>query len=70
MDAFTRRTAYYTNIAPGEYTFRVIGCNNDGIWNEEGASVRIKLLPAFWETLWFRIIMGIFGAFLIYLFFI
>ena len=52
----TRRYASYTNLPGGEYVFRVKGSNNDGIWNEEGISVRITITPPFWETLWFRIL--------------
>jgi ligand-binding sensor domain-containing protein/two-component sensor histidine kinase len=50
-------TAVYTNLNPGSYTFKVIGSNNDGIWNEEGASLNIIILPPFWQTLWFRLIL-------------
>ena len=53
VDAGTRRIAYYNNIKPRTYTFRVIGCNNDGVWNETGASVSFVLLPHFWQTTWF-----------------
>ena len=52
-----RREATYTNLNPGEYTFRVKGSNNDGIWNEEGTSIRITITPPFWQTLWFRFIL-------------
>ena len=52
----TRRYASYTNLPGGEYVFRVKGSNNDGIWNEEGISVRITITPPFWETWWFRIL--------------
>lgn len=48
------RFATYTNLNPGEYTFRVKASNNDGIWNEEGTSLNIKIIPAFWQTWWFR----------------
>lgn len=48
------RNAYYTNIPPGEYTFRVKATNNDGLWNEEGASIKIIIVPPFWMTWWFR----------------
>ena len=48
------RNAYYTNIPPGEYTFRVKASNNDGLWNEEGASIKIIIVPPFWMTWWFR----------------
>jgi signal transduction histidine kinase/CheY-like chemotaxis protein len=53
----TRRFATYTNMDPGDYVFRVIGSNNDGIWNEEGTSVRITVTPPWWGTMWFRISM-------------
>lgn len=52
----TRRYASYTNLDPGDYVFRVKGSNNDGIWNEEGISVNIKIIPPFWHTWWFRIL--------------
>lgn len=48
------RTAHYTNIDPGEYVFRVKGSNNDGVWNEEGTSVKIIITPPWWQTWWFR----------------
>ena len=50
--AGTQRTALYTNLPPGEYTFRVKGTNNDGIWNEEGASIKIIMRPPPWKTWW------------------
>ena len=49
----TRRYASYTNLAPGEYTFRVKASNNDGVWNEDGARVRVVIAPPFWQTGWF-----------------
>jgi PAS domain S-box-containing protein len=49
-----RALAYYTNLDPGAYTFRVIASNNDGVWNERGDSVRITITSPWWETLWFR----------------
>ncbi len=55
----TRRVAYYTNIAPGRYTFRVQASNNHGVWNEEGASLSIALAPFFYETLWFYGVSGL-----------
>ena len=48
----SRHFTTYTNLPAGEYTFRVIASNNDGLWNEEGASVKIKILPAPWFTWW------------------
>lgn len=52
-DAGARRTAYYTNIPPGQYTFRVQAANNDGIWNRDGAALSFELSPHFYQTLWF-----------------
>lgn len=51
--AGTRRVAYYTNIPPGEYTFRVTACNNDGVWNETGASLVLRQRPFVYQTVWF-----------------
>jgi ligand-binding sensor domain-containing protein len=53
-DAGSRRTAYYTHLPPGSYKFRVIACNEDGVWNEAGASLPIRLDPRFYQTGWFR----------------
>jgi ligand-binding sensor domain-containing protein/signal transduction histidine kinase len=52
-EAGTAREASYTNLRPGRYAFRVRACNNDGVWNEEGASVRFHLQPRFHQTAWF-----------------
>lgn len=46
------RKVTYTNLDPGNYTFRVIASNNDGFWNEEGAQLKIVVLPPFWKTTW------------------
>lgn len=64
-----RRFASYTNLDPGEYVFRVIGSNNDGAWNEKGASIRIKINPPFWKTWWFRLLAVITAILLIAAFF-
>lgn len=45
-------TVSYTNLNPGTYTFRVKASNHDGIWNDEGASIRITILPPPWKTWW------------------
>ena len=55
-EAGTRRNATYTNIPPGEYTFRVKAANSDGVWNEEGKFIHITIHPPWWETVWFRIL--------------
>jgi PAS domain S-box-containing protein len=61
------RQVQYTNLAPGHYTFRVIACNNDGVWNEAGASLALSVLPAYYQTNWFRALcvaafLGLLGA--------
>ncbi|MBN2357234.1 response regulator, partial [candidate division KSB1 bacterium] len=50
--AGTRRYVNYTNLAPGHYIFRVRGTNNDGVWNEEGAHLRIFIATPFYKTWW------------------
>ncbi len=48
----SRRFVTYTNLDPGEYSFRVKGSNNDGIWNEAGTSIKVIILPPWWLTYW------------------
>ena len=48
------RTVTYSYIPPGHYTFRVIACNNDGVWNPDGHSLALTLQPFFWQTWWFQ----------------
>jgi len=59
IDAQTRRTAYYSHIPPGNYTFKVLAANRDGVWNEVGASVTLSVLPPFWQTWWFLVLAAI-----------
>jgi len=69
IEAGDRRTAYYTNIPPGDYKFTVLACNNDGVWNTDGASRAFTLNPFFYQTRWFLIVSlltAIGGIFLIY----
>jgi signal transduction histidine kinase/ligand-binding sensor domain-containing protein/CheY-like chemotaxis protein len=54
-----KREASYTNLDPGKYIFRVKASNNDGYWNEEGASITIVILPPFTETLLFRFLVAL-----------
>ncbi|MCP4154840.1 MAG: response regulator [bacterium] len=63
-----RRFASYINIPPGEYTFLVKGSNNDDIWNNKGTALKIKIIPPYWQTNWFRVLLGSFLLFLAYLF--
>ena len=66
-----RRTAYYTNLPPGDYVFKVQAANNDGIWNTKPAYVRINQQAYFYQTTWFYVLLALalvgFGAFLYYL---
>ncbi len=50
VDAGPRRVAYYTNLPPGKYSFRVIAANDDGVWNQQGAGVNLELEPRFYQT--------------------
>jgi hypothetical protein len=54
VDAGHKRQANYTGLGPGEYHFRVIAANGDGVWNREGAVMTITIKPWFWQTWWFR----------------
>jgi signal transduction histidine kinase/ligand-binding sensor domain-containing protein/DNA-binding response OmpR family regulator len=59
-------TAYYTNLDPGEYTFRVRGTSGDGVWNEEGASLKIIITPPWWKTGWAYSLYALFILSMIY----
>ncbi len=52
-EAGTRRTAFYPQLSPGDYTFRVIAANSDNVWNESGAIIKINVKPPFYRTYWF-----------------
>ncbi|HEX3627200.1 MAG TPA: two-component regulator propeller domain-containing protein [Verrucomicrobiae bacterium] len=56
VDMGTKRLATYSYIPPGDYSFQVTACNNDGVWNQEGASMTFRVLPYFWQTAWFRLV--------------
>ena len=56
LEAGTKRIVNYNYVPPGQYTFRVIACNNDDVWNEAGASITFGVRPYFWQTLWFRVL--------------
>jgi len=55
-DGEGRREAFFTHLGPAGYTFRVIACNNDGVWNEVGAALNFSVAPAWFQTVWFRTI--------------
>jgi len=58
-DVGSKRVATYNYIPPGNYSFQVIACNNDGVWNNAGASLKFEVLPYFWQTTWFRVFGGL-----------
>jgi signal transduction histidine kinase len=63
-DAGSDRVVRYPKLPHGEYLFRVIAANEDGVWNEAGATLAIVVEPAFWQTWWFRslAVVGLVGA--------
>ncbi len=61
------RKVTFTNLNPGEYVFSVIGSSNESVWNEKGATVRIIILPPFWQTWWFRSLVAFLVITMIYL---
>ncbi|MBD9478966.1 sensor histidine kinase [Pseudoxanthomonas sp. PXM02] len=67
QDAGTRRTAFYNDPGPGAYVFRVVAANNDGVWNEVGASLPIVIAPRYYQTPWFRALSIILGVSLLWI---
>ena len=65
QDVGNRRQAFYTNLPPRTYRFRVIASNNNGIWNETGDSLDFSIAPAYYQTTWFKLLCG--AAFLLLL---
>jgi signal transduction histidine kinase/ligand-binding sensor domain-containing protein len=62
----TRRQAFYTDLAPGTYRFRVVACNNSGVWNETGDVATFVVEPAFYQTIWFKTLLAIAAAVLLW----
>jgi signal transduction histidine kinase/DNA-binding response OmpR family regulator/ligand-binding sensor domain-containing protein len=62
------RMAYYTKLKPGNYTFKLMSTNNDGVWSEEPASLSISIKPPLWKTTWAYIIYFVTAMFVIFLF--
>lgn len=64
QEAGIRRQAFYTNLRPGNYRFRVIASNNDGVWNQQGASLDFSIAPTFFQTQWFLwlCVLAVIGA--------
>ena len=55
IEAGQERNVRYTHLAPGNYTFQVLACNNDGVWNTTGTTLAVIVQPQFYQTLWFRV---------------
>jgi signal transduction histidine kinase len=53
VDAGNRRVAYFPHLPGGEYVFRVIAANSDGVWNQEGVAINVTVIPPFWQRPWF-----------------
>jgi len=66
----TRRQANYSNLGPWQYRFRVLACNNDGVWNESGATLDFSVAPAFYQTMWFQILCWVSGGAMLWLFYL
>jgi len=62
----TRRQAFYSDLRPGRYRFRVIACNNDDVWNEAGDTLDFIVTPAWFQTSWFRILCVVSGVFIVW----
>ena len=56
QDAGNRRQAFYTDLPPRNYRFRVVACNNSGVWNEAGTFLDFSVAPAYYQTIWFRML--------------
>lgn len=70
QEAGSRRSAFYTNLRPGTYKFQATACNNSGIWNNQGAEFTFVLLPAWYQTIWFRFLSVLLVALLRYAFYL
>ncbi|MFZ0706983.1 MAG: two-component regulator propeller domain-containing protein [Candidatus Korobacteraceae bacterium] len=65
-DVGNRRQAFYTNLPPRNYRFRVIACNNSGVWNEQGASLDFSVAAAYYQTNWFLALCAVAFLALVY----
>lgn len=62
QDVQGRREAFYTNLQPGSYRFRVLASNEDGVWNGDGATLQLEIPPSFTQTPWFTALLVLAGA--------
>jgi signal transduction histidine kinase/ligand-binding sensor domain-containing protein len=66
INAGTERQAEYTNLAPGDYTFRVLACNSDGLWNEQGTTLMFTVKPFFYQTGYFYVLVIVLGGLMLF----
>ena len=59
IEAGDRRTAFYTGLPPGSYTFRVMAANAEGTWNDTGDALELRVRALFWQTWWFRALVAL-----------
>jgi signal transduction histidine kinase/ligand-binding sensor domain-containing protein len=62
----SRRQAFYSDLRPGSYRFRVMASNNDGVWNQTGATLDFKIAAAWYQTIWFRLLCSVVGVLLLW----
>ena len=67
QDAGNRRAAFYTNLSPGNYRFQVVAANNDGVWNNTGATLAFSIKPMIVQTWWFKTLCALAFFLLIWL---
>ena len=67
QDPGTRRQAFYSDLRPGRYQFRVIASNNDDVWNEQGAILNFSVAPAWYQSNWFRLLCVVTAALLLWM---
>ena len=59
IEAADQRVAYFSHLPPGQYLFEVTACNNHGVWSKNGAQLSFQVLPLFWQTAWFKLLVGL-----------
>jgi len=59
IEAADQRVTYFSHLPPGRYNFEVTACNNHGVWSANGARLSFQVLPFFWQTVWFKLLIGL-----------
>src|SRR6202000_894397 len=67
QDPGTRRQAFYSDLRPVKYRFRVIASNNDGVWNDVGATLDFRVVPAWFQTAWFALLCIVSGICIVWI---